>query len=407
MNSIEWIPKVGNARGLRADADVRPARQPGAAAASLLSLALVIAQISALAVISGTQAKADGLSATEFSRLVRDLSEEGGYFRSDNFTSNETSYLHVVDKLRALGATGGAYVGVGPEQNFTYIAKVRPRIAFIVDIRRQAMIQHLMFKAIFQLAQTRSEYLSLLLSRPLAKDKTPGADASASEILKAIGEAPVDGRAFAANLALIRKTIKETFQVQLTEGDQASLEYVYRNFRDDGLDIGYRMEGMRGGWFPNLKELIEQPDQNGRLGNFLAVREDFEFVRDLHRRNLIVPVVGDFAGKKALAAVGDYLKKSGFTVTAFYTSNVEQYLFQNGVFGAFAENVRKLPVNERSLFIRAVPNTRFSHPAQLAGHRTTTLLQLIPVFLRDFDEGKYTTYTELVMTHYIAADSPR
>src|SRR5262245_4645916 len=81
----------------------------------------------------------ESLSAVEFSRLVRDLSEEGGYFRSDNFTSNETSYLHVVDKLRQLGATGGAYVGVGPEQNFTYIAKVRPRIAFIVDIRRQAM----------------------------------------------------------------------------------------------------------------------------------------------------------------------------------------------------------------------------------------------------------------------------
>ena len=164
---------------------------------------------------------------------------------------------------------------------------------------------------------------------------------------------------------------------------------------------------MRGGWFPNLKELIEQADQNGKLGNFLATKEDFEFVRDLQRRNLIIPIVGDFAGKKALAAVGDYLKKNGFTVTAFYTSNVEQYLFQNGVFGGFAENVRKLPVNEHSLFIRAVPNTRFSHPAQLAGHRTTTLLQQIPVFLRDFDEGKYTTYTELVMTHYIAAEALR
>lgn len=96
-----------------------------------------------------------GLPAAEFSRLFRDLSEEGGYFRSDNFTSNETSYLHVVDKLRELGATGGAYIGVGPEQNFTYIAKVRPRIAFIIDIRRQALIQHLMFKAIFHLASDR------------------------------------------------------------------------------------------------------------------------------------------------------------------------------------------------------------------------------------------------------------
>ena len=102
------------------------------------------------------------LSAAEFSRLFRDLSEEGGYFRSDNFTSNETSYLHVVDKLRELGATGGAYIGVGPEQNFTYIAKVRPRIAFIIDIRRQALVQHLMFKAIFEMASDRAEFISLV-----------------------------------------------------------------------------------------------------------------------------------------------------------------------------------------------------------------------------------------------------
>ena len=90
-------------------------------------------------------------SAEEFSQMIRDFSEEGGYFMSDNFTSSEDSYLTIVGKLKELGIKGGAYIGVGPEQNFTYIAKIRPRIAFIVDIRRQAMIQHLMYKAIFRL----------------------------------------------------------------------------------------------------------------------------------------------------------------------------------------------------------------------------------------------------------------
>lgn len=347
------------------------------------------------------------LSATEFSRLFRDLSEEGGYFRSDNFTSNETSYLHVVDRLRELGATGGAYIGVGPEQNFTYIAKVRPRIAFIIDIRRQALIQHLMFKAIFHLAPTRVQFLSLLLSKPVPKEKPLAPDASTNEILNFFSQATSDDRAYASNLAAVRKAIKEDFQVQLSEADQASLTYVYKNFHDDALEIAYRMEGTRGGWFPTLKELIVQPDQHGKLGNFLASKEDYEVVRDLHRRNLIIPVVGDFAGKKALAGIGDYLRKNGVTVTAFYTSNVEQYLFQNGVFGGFAENVRKLPITEKSLFIRAVPNTRFTHPAQLPGHRTTTLLQQMTVFLKDFDEGRYQTYADMVMTHYIAADSSR
>ena len=348
----------------------------------------------------------DGLSAAEFSRLVRDLSEDGGYFRSDNFTSNETSYLHIVGKLRELSAPGGAYIGVGPEQNFTYIAKVRPRIAFIIDIRRQAIIQHLMFKAIFQLASSRSQYLSLLLSRSLPKDKAPSSDASVTEMLGFFTEAPADGRAYASNLAAIRKAIKEDFQIQLSDVDQASLDYVYKNFRDEGLEIAYRMEGTRGGgWFPSLKELILQADQHGKLGNFLVTKEDYEFVRDLHRKNLVIPVVGDFAGKKALAAIGDYLRKGGFTVTAFYTSNVEQYLFQNGVFADFAKNVRKLPITDKSLFIRAVPNTRFTHPAQLPGHRITTLLQQLTVFLKDFDAGRYQNYSDLVLTHYIAPES--
>src|SRR5262249_38625920 len=101
----------------------------------------------------------DRLSASQFSRLVPETSQGDGFFRSDNFVSNETSYLHIVDKLEQLGAKGGAYVGVGPEQNFTYIAKVRPRIAFIVDIRRQAVLQHLMYKALFHLSANRAEFL--------------------------------------------------------------------------------------------------------------------------------------------------------------------------------------------------------------------------------------------------------
>lgn len=375
-------------------------------ASSILALALAVSAASAAHPRVQLRAEQrEGLSAAEFSRLVRDLSEEGGYFRSDNFTSNETSYLHILGKLRQMGTIGGAYIGVGPEQNFTYIAKVRPRIAFIIDIRRQAIIQHLMFKAIFHLAPTRWEYLSLLLSRPLAKDKAYSPDAPVTEILSFFSKTPADDRAYASNLTAIRKAIKEDFQVQLSDTDQASLDYIYKSFRDEGLDIAYRMEGSRGGWFPSLKELIEQADQYGKLGNFLASKDDYEFVRDLHRKNLVIPVVGDFAGKKALAGIGDYLRKGGYTVAAFYTSNVEQYLFQNGVFQGFAENVRKLPITDKSLFIRAVPNTRFTHPAQLPGHRITTLLQQLTVFLKDFDEGRYQTYTDLVMTHYIAPES--
>lgn len=100
------------------------------------------------------------------------MSQEGGSFRSHNFTSNETAYWTVVDKMRQLGTTGGAYVGVGPEQNFTYLAKVRPRVAFLVDIRRQAIIQHLMYKAIFYLSPTRRTVPLLAAESPNCKGET-------------------------------------------------------------------------------------------------------------------------------------------------------------------------------------------------------------------------------------------
>lgn len=326
---------------------------------------------------------------------------------SDNFTSNETSYLHVIDKLRELGAVGGAYIGVGPEQNFTYIAKVRPRIAFIIDIRRQAIIQHLMYKAIFQLSPNRSQFLSRLLSKPLPKEGAPTADTSTNDLMTIFGKLPTTDQAYAANLAEIKKTIQEDFQFPLSDHDRESLEYVYKSFRENGLEIAFRLDASYyGGYFPSLKELVLQTDLNGKTGNFLASDEDYNFVRDMQKKNLIIPVVGDFGGTKALAMIADYLRKNGLTVSAFYTSNVEQYLFDSAVFEGFAKNVKKLPLTDKSLFIRAVFHMRYIHPARMQGHMSVTLLQQMKVFLKDFDEGLYPSYKELIVTNYIAADKP-
>src|SRR4030095_9551798 len=136
-----------------------------------------------------------------------------------NLISNETPYLTVVDKLRQLGASGGAYVGVGPEQNFTYIAKVRPRVAFILDIRRQAVIQHLMYKALFHMSPTPAEFLSRWLSRPLNKE-APHAAASINEVLGYFSKTPADDQTYTRTLAAIRKAIQEDFLFSLSSRDQ-------------------------------------------------------------------------------------------------------------------------------------------------------------------------------------------
>ncbi len=356
--------------------------------------------LSVMLMAAATAVPQDRLSAGEFSGLIRNLSEEGGYFFSDNFTSNEDSYLTVVDQLKKLGATGGAYIGVGPEQNFTYIAKVRPRIAFIVDIRRQAMIQHLMYKAIFHLSPTRTEFLSLLLSKPL-KEKAPGPKDSIGDLVAYFSGIPGDDKFYAENLAAIRKTIQQDFQFPLSREDQGSLEYVYRSFRLMGLNIGFDIGGRgfgRFGRLPNLRDLLLKKDLNGKEGNFLASVDDYDFVRGMQRRNMIIPVVGDFGGKKALAAVGNYLKQRGYTVTVFYLSNVEIVLLEYNMddsFRFFVNNVKKLPINDRSLLIRST-FFFYRHPAQLPGYSLCTWLQNISVFLREFDEGRIQDYRDLL-----------
>ena len=352
------------------------------------------------------QKQIESLSPAEFTRLIQDLSEEGGFFRSDNFTSNETSYLHVVGRLREMHLSGGAYIGVGPEQNFTYIAKLHPKIAFIVDIRRQAMIQHLLYKAIFQISDTRVDFLSNLISRPLDQKDAPAKDVPIEKVLDYLATAPAPPSVLTANLSRVRRMIEEQFGFTLSVADQDQLEYVYTTFQREGLEISFR-SGQRSPWggywgWPTLKDLVLQPDLEGNPGNFLISEEDYSYIRGMQRKNLIIPVVGDFAGPKALASVGDYLRKNGFVVRVFYTSNVEQFLFQNGVFAEFVRNVQKLPIDSTSVFIRAVPERGQPHPAHVLGHRTTTLLEKISVFLKDYESGTYSGYHELTATHFIA-----
>ena len=378
----------------------------------MLRIALLIILIAA-SISPTTPAESESLSVEEFSRMIRDFSEEGGYFLSDNFVSSEDSYLTIVNKMQELGANGGAYIGVGPEQNFTYIARIRPRIAFIVDIRRQAMIQHLMYKAIFQLSPTRAHFLSCLLSRPVPDGKGPGADAPLDEILAFFANIPADSRAYEKNLASIRKTIQEDFRFPLSPEDQESLEYVYRSFRTLGFNIGFDSGAMRGrgaGRTPDLRALLAMRDLKGKQGSFLAGTADYDFVRDMHRKNLIIPVVGDFSGKKALAAVGAYLRKRKLDVSVFYVSNVEIVLFDWGSFEQFSDfvaNVKKLPTNERSLLLRST-FSYYGSPARLPGYEFCSFLQKVPIFLQDFDQHRYQSYQDLIMTHYIAPDrAPR
>src|SRR5436190_21629989 len=106
------------------------------------------------------------LTDQEFWRLTEELSEPDGAFRSDNLLSNEMVFARMLPELLAHTKPGGVYMGVGPEQNFTYIAAMTSKMAFITDIRRENLHVLLMYKAIFELSKDRAEFISLLFTKP-------------------------------------------------------------------------------------------------------------------------------------------------------------------------------------------------------------------------------------------------
>jgi hypothetical protein len=348
-----------------------------------------------LAAQAPAQREAAALSTTAFARTIERLSERGGYFDTDNLISNESSYLHVVGKLGELGVRGGAYIGVGPDQNFSYIAHIRPRIALIIDIRRDNLLQHLLFKALFSLAPNRMDYLALLLGRPAPRSGAVPSDIRS--IVAHLDSTPARRDVFDAAHERVRSRLA-TFGVPLSAEDLATIRRFHFAFHEAGLGLRFETHGRPPQWYyPTYRQLLLERDLQGRLASYLAREESYQFVRRLQQRNLVVPVVGDLAGERAVAQIAAFLKQRGEAVSAFYTSNVEFYLMQDGTFDEFMDNVRRLPRAGRSVVIRSYfPSGGGRHPQVVQGYYSTQLLQRLDDLINAFERRRIRSYFELV-----------
>lgn len=312
------------------------------------------------------------LADSTFWRLITEFSEPGGWFRSENYVSNETDWQVVIPSLRRVVPAGHAYLGVGPEQNFTYLAALEPGIAFIVDIRRQNLALHLYYKALFELSPTRAVFLARLFGRPRSPSTadevgvsagTTASESTIAELLAELEQRAPDSAWHAGVRAAVRTHLVETHGFALSTDDLTLLERVAVAFATAGPDINYSYVPEYGSFamvtrgMPTFGALFRHDDGAGVNRSFLGSEAAYQRVRTLQQRNLVVPVTGDFAGAHALRAVGDWLRAHDATVGTFYLSNVEQYLFQeNDVWPRFFANVQALPVDSTSTFIRSVAN---------------------------------------------------
>jgi hypothetical protein len=332
----------------------------------------------------------NGLTDREFWKVISDFSEADGQFQSDNFVSNESGYQQTIPTVLKAVKPGGVYIGVGPEQNFTYITAFQPNLAFIIDIRRQNMLEHLFYKALMETSADRVEFLSRLLARSavaLTPNPTPAA------LFRAYRSARPVRSNFEMNVRKVVEYLERQKGFKLSKDDKAGIRYVAEAFFKSGPDLSYTTTGDDDvSRMPYYSDLMCETDGTSRNWSFLATEEQFHAVQRMQRANLIVPLVGDFAGPKSIRLVGEYVQAHGSTVRVFYTSNVEEYLFQDDrQWKQFYRNVASLPIDSTSVFIRSVLNGWKSE-----SHRTSFTAP-IEYTIRSYRNGGIRTYFDVVL----------
>jgi len=297
------------------------------------------------------------LSLADWWALSVALSEPSASFISDNLVSNEMSFAQVIPEIKSWGVKNGVYLGVGPEQNFTYLEAMQARIGFVVDIRRENLLLHLMYKALFDVSPNRASFVANLFGRPGAANA--GTRVDARELMDALAEAPKGSEAQRDKLIQLVARTLVGYGISLTVEDLGTIRGIQSALHEYGPDITYATTLLKRPIGPaSFAGLMRQVDVNGRALGFLASEGAYRFVRAMQQKNLIIPVVGNFAGPKTIRGIGRYLRERRATVSAFYVSNVEDYLGrersipQNGEWRVFCENVAALPVDRQSVFIR-------------------------------------------------------
>ena len=374
--------------------------RPVRLAAALAGLALLAPQTMVQSQAAAA-ARTSPDSIADFAALVRRLSDAGGYFDTDNLISNERGYQMVLLTMMRLGVHGGAYIGVGPDQNFTYIARVKPRIAFLVDIRRDNMLQHLLFKALFARSRNRAEFLALLTGRAVPADIASYGARDIAAIVKWIDSTPLQPESLVRAKAAVRDDVQR-MGLSLSAADLATIARFHDAFAQDGLSLRFTSTGRAPQpYYPTLRQLILEHDTQGVMRGYLSSEDDFQYVKSMHRRNLIIPVTGDLAGPNTLSRIGAYLTEHATRVSTLYVSNVEDYLIRDGRFASYVSSVRALPRDTNAVIIRSYFGGGMSHPESMQEYYATQLLQRMDAFVNDAGIENVARYRDLVMRNYV------
>ena len=192
------------------------------------------------------------------------------------------------------------------------------------------------------MSSNRVEFVANLFSRKAPAQLAP--DSSVREIFQAFERVPADPMLAERNANLVVDRLKTRHHFTLNAEDERGIRTLYRTFSREGVQF-FSSSFLS----PGYAYLMTLTDGKGKNWSYLASKENYERIRLMQQQNLIVPLVGDFAGTKAIRAVGQYLKDHGATVHVFYISNVEDYIQART---RYVGNIASLPTDASSVLLR-------------------------------------------------------
>ena len=230
-----------------------------------------------------------------------------------------------------LANRGGVYIGVATDQNYTMAAAMRAELLVLMDYDMEVVNVHRIYHALIKASPTPLDLRGLFQQKNAPK---------AVEILGTAGTTPADS---------------------------AHLVQIYNRYRERMATYLYHVANVRVGQ---------------RHPTWLGDPEIYNYVRALVQGGRVIARQGDLNGGTTLKSIGDTARALKLNVHAIYTSNAEGFFKYTP---AFRENLKSLPIDEKSVMIRTYKR---SFPSAIGDSWHYNLHQ-ISDFSSRLDDPKY------------------
>ena len=261
----------------------------------------------------------------ELANIQADPAPEEIVRNSHYWVSNEHNHQLWHSYIQDLG---GAYVGVGTDQNYLLAAWAKSSVLMLMDFDQEIPTIHEIYAYFFSISGTPQTFLDRW-SRRYADDSAE----KLSTHFTAIAEQLARKEAAAKNLS-----------------EERSVKYINRRVKRyvrHRVKIYKRTRGLLWRRLSKTKSKY----QKLKIATFLDQQEQYEHIRDLWASGRVIAIRGDLTANQTMIDIARALRNIGETLSVLYLSNAEQYFLLTP---EYRRNIINLPWSTKSYALRTM-----------------------------------------------------